>query len=140
MSRIERHDVDALEAELVKIAEQGYKWGQGPGTEYFRTVEVELIEARVAADLPMLNVIYSGQGYPLNRAQPGGTGFYQQAPTTWESELIAGAFGIVQRIGDGENRKIVAMILDNGEGRRWMVTDLEAIEVQPDPALPPSRT
>lgn len=131
------HDVNALEAELVKIAEQGYKWGQGPGTNYFREVEVELIEARHAAGLPMLNIAYSGQGYALDRTMPGGTGFYQLEPTTWRSELIGGAFGVVQRIGDGENRRIVAMILDNGEGRRWMVTDLEAIEVQADPPLGP---
>jgi hypothetical protein len=120
------HDVDALECELAKISEYGYQWGQGPGSEYFLEVEVELIEARLAAGLPMLNVTYSGIGYRLSHV-PDGTGFWKPRGTTWVPEQISGAFGIAQRIGDGHS--VVAMILDNGEGERWLAPDLAGIAI-----------
>lgn len=119
------YDVDALEQELAKISEHGFKWGQGPGTDYFREVEVELIEARRAAGLPMLNVTYGGIGYRLRDISPA-TGFNLVAATTWRPEQLGGAFGIVQRLGDG--RTVKAAVLDNGEGQRWLVLDLAAIE------------
>lgn len=117
-------DVEALEAELEKI-EGSPEWGQGPGSEYYRQVELDLATARANAGLPSLNYTYIGLGYPLTEL-PAGTGLAPLGAPSWPSEAISGAFGIAQRLGDGS--KIVAVILDNGEGKRWMATNLECLE------------
>jgi hypothetical protein len=116
-------EVRAHEAELERI--EGAEWGQGPGSSYYREVELNLLAARHRAGLPALNYTYAGPAYALNMV-PSATGLGWLGQETWPAEPIAGAFGIVQRLGDGG--KIVAVILDNGEGKRWMATDLEQLE------------
>jgi hypothetical protein len=120
------HDVVALETELAKIMVEGWQWDQGPGTEYFRQVELELAEAREAAKLPILNVTYSGPAYPLEEVPAPATSWLAEG-VTWKTEHIGGAFQVVQRIGNG--REVVGVLLHNGEGKSWLATDQSALKV-----------
>lgn len=78
---------------------------------------------------PYLDHVYAGVGYPV----PAGAAVFPR-DVSWEAgEDIAGAFHVEHRIvlsGAGRGRELV--VLNNGEGKRWAITEL----AQLSPATP----
>lgn len=113
----------AFELELLRLMQhEPGEPAQGPGTSHFRSIELEMQEARRQAGLPTLTHTYAGLAY---RFETIPYRFERFTDTRWNAEPITGAFGIRQRLGNG--RACTAVVLDNGVGDAWLATDLAAL-------------